>query len=167
MIVVMVDGNMPVGGFGEESLRIFEKELKQAVIPFVEKNFRVKTDANSRALAGLSMGGLQTLHAGVKNTEMFAYLGVFSSGWWANQPALANPQYDFMKANSEKINTNLKQFWIAMGGKEDIAWQNCQTMMAKFDEMKINYKYSEYPGGHSWPVWRNNLYNFAQILFKN
>jgi enterochelin esterase-like enzyme len=167
MIVVMVDGNIPVGGFGEESLRIFEKELKQAVIPFVEKHFRVKTDANSRALAGLSMGGLQTLHAGVKNTEMFAYLGVFSSGWWANQPALANPQYDFMKANAEKINANLKQFWIAMGGKEDIAWQNCQTMMAKFDEMKINYKYSEYPGGHTWPVWRNNLFNFAQILFKN
>jgi enterochelin esterase-like enzyme len=167
MIVVMVDGNIPVGGFGEESLRIFEKELKQAVIPFVEKHFRVKTDANSRALAGLSMGGLQTLHAGVKNTEMFAYLGVFSSGWWANQPALANPQYDFMKANSEKINVNLKQFWIAMGGKEDIAWKNCQTMMAKFDEMKINYKYSEYPGGHTWPVWRNNLFNFAQIIFKN
>jgi enterochelin esterase-like enzyme len=167
MIVVMVDGNIPVGGFGEESLRIFEKELKQAVIPFVEKHFRVKTDANSRALAGLSMGGLQTLHAGVKNTEMFAYLGVFSSGWWANQPALANPQYDFMKANSEKINVNLKQFWIAMGGKEDIAWKNCQTMIAKFDEMKINYKYTEYPGGHTWPVWRNNLFNFAQILFKN
>lgn len=167
MIVVMVDGNMPAGGFGEESLKLFERELKQAVIPFVEKNFRVKTDANSRALAGLSMGGLQTLHAGVKNTEMFAYLGVFSSGWWANQPALANPQYDFMKANSEKINANLKQFWIAMGGKEDIAWQNCQTMMAKFDEMKINYKYSEYPGGHTWPVWRNNLFNFAQIIFKN
>ncbi|HSO85579.1 MAG TPA: alpha/beta hydrolase-fold protein [Draconibacterium sp.] len=166
MIVVMVDGNMPAGGFGEESLKLFEKELKQAVIPFVEKNFRVKSDANSRALAGLSMGGLQTLHAGVKNTKMFAYLGVFSSGWWANQPALANPQYDFMKANADKINANLKQFWIAMGGKEDIAWQNCQTMMAKFDEMKINYKYSEYPGGHTWPVWRNNLYNFAQLLFK-
>jgi enterochelin esterase-like enzyme len=166
MIVVMVDGNMPVGGFSEESLRIFEKELKQAVIPFVEKNFRVKTDANSRALAGLSMGGLQTLHAGVKNTEMFAYLGVFSSGWWANQPALANPQYEFMKKNADKINTNLKQFWIAMGGKEDIAWQNCQTMMSKFDEMKINYKYSEYPGGHTWPVWRNNLFNFAQLIFK-
>lgn len=167
MIVVMVDGNMPVGGFGEESLRIFEKEMKQSVIPFVEKNYRVKADANSRALAGLSMGGLQTLHAGVKNTEMFAYLGVFSSGWWANQPALANPQYEFMKNNADKINANLKQFWIAMGGKEDIAWQNCQTMMAKFDEMKITYKYSEYPGGHTWPVWRNNLFNFAQHLFKN
>lgn len=166
MIVVMVDGNMPSNGFGEEALNLFEKELKDCVIPFVEKNFRVKTDASNRALAGLSMGGLQTLHAGVKNTEMFAYLGVFSSGWWANQPALAGPEYEFMKTNSTKINGNLKQFWISQGGREDIAWPNCQIMLAKFDEMNINYKYSEYHGGHTWPVWRNNLYNFAQLLFK-
>ncbi len=166
MIVVMVDGNLPSKGFGEEALLLFEKELKQAVIPFVEKSFRVKTDANSRALAGLSMGGLQTLHTGVKNTQLFAYLGVFSSGWWANQPALSDPQYAFMKENAAQINSNLKQFWISQGGKEDIAWQNCQIMLKKFDEMKIKYTYSEYPGGHTWPVWRNNLYNFAQLLFK-
>ena len=142
------------------------KEVAETVIPFIEKNYRVATDANSRALAGLSMGGLQTLHAGVRNTNMFSYLGVFSSGWWSNQPALSNPQYEFMKTNASTINTNLKQFWIAMGGKEDIAWKNCQTMMERFDEMKIKYTYSEYPGGHTWPVWRNNLYNFAQLLFR-
>ena len=166
MIVVMADGNLPSKGFGEEALRLFEKELKQSVIPFVESNFRVKTDANSRALAGLSMGGLQTLHAGVRNTGMFAYLGVFSSGWWANQPALSDLQYAFMKENASQINSNVKQFWISMGGKEDIAYENCKIMLSKFDEMKIKYTYSEYPGGHSWPVWRNNLYNFAQLLFK-
>jgi enterochelin esterase-like enzyme len=167
MIVVMVDGNIPVGGFGEESLKVFEKELKLVVIPFVEKNYRAKTDAGSRALAGLSMGGLQTLYAGIKNTDLFAYLGVFSSGWWANQPALSDPQYTFMKENSTLINSNLKQFWISQGGKEDIAWENCQIMLKKFDDMNIKYTYSEYPGGHSWPVWRNNLYNFAQLLFTN
>lgn len=166
MIVVMVDGNLPSSGFGEEALSLFEKELKQCVIPFVEKNYRVKTDANSRALAGLSMGGLQTLYAGVRNTDQFAYLGVFSSGWWSNQPTLSNPQYEYMKNNATQINNNLKQFWISQGGKEDIAWQNCQSMIAKFDEMKIKYTYSEYPGGHTWPVWRNNLYKFAQLLFK-
>jgi enterochelin esterase-like enzyme len=166
MIVIMVDGNMPSKGFGEEALNMFEKELKDCVIPFVEKNFRVKTDARSRALAGLSMGGLQTLHAGIKNTQLFAYLGVFSSGWWSNQPALSGPEYEFMKTNSEKINSNLKQFWISQGGKEDIAYENCKIMLSKFDEMKIKYTYSEYPGGHTWPVWRNNLYNFAQQLFK-
>jgi enterochelin esterase-like enzyme len=112
------------------------------------------------------MGGLQTLYAGIKNTDQFAYLGVFSSGWWANQPALSNPQYEFMKNNAATINSNLKQFWIAMGGKEDIAYNNCKIMLGKFDEIGVKYSYSEYPGGHTWPVWRNNLYNFAQILFK-
>lgn len=167
MVVVMVDGNLPSNGFGEEALSMFEKELKQSIIPIVEQNYRVKTDANSRALAGLSMGGIQTLYAGVKNTDLFAYLGVFSSGWiQPMQKDLADSQYEFMKNNVNKINSNLKLFWISQGGKEDIAWKNCQTMLAKFDEMKIKYAYSEYPGGHSWPVWRNNLFNFAQLLFK-
>jgi enterochelin esterase-like enzyme len=166
MIIVMPDGNLPSSGFGMESLTLFERELKESLIPFVEKNYRTKTEAKSRALAGLSMGGLQTLHAGIHNTDVFAYLGVFSSGWWSNQPALSNPQYEYMQNNASLINNNLAKFWIAAGGKEDIAWQNCQSMMAKFDELKIKYTYSEYPGGHTWPVWRNNLYNFAQILFK-
>jgi len=167
MIVIMVDGNLPLNGFGGETLIVFEKELKQSVIPFVEQNYRVKTDANSRALAGLSMGGIQTLYTGIKNTDLFSYLGVFSSGWiQPMQKELADSQYDFMKNNADKINSNLKLFWISQGGKEDIAWKNCQTMISKFDEMKIKYAYSEYPGGHSWPVWRNNLYNFAQLLFK-
>jgi enterochelin esterase-like enzyme len=167
MIVIMPDGNFALNGFGEEALIVMEKELKQSTIPFVEKNYRVNTEATYRALAGLSMGGIQTLYAGVKNTDIFSYLGVFSSGWI--QPAqmdLANSQYEFMKSNTDKINNNLKQFWITQGGKEDIAWKNCQTMLSRFDEFKIKYTYSEYPGGHTWPVWRNNLYNFAQLLFK-
>lgn len=169
MLVVMPDGNMGTGGlagFNENVLRSFENELKQSLIPFVEKNYRAETDAKNRALAGLSMGGLQTLYAGIKNTNMFAYLGVFSSGWFGNRPELANPQYEFMKANATTINSNLKSLWVAMGGKEDIAYNNCKIMLSKFDEMNIRYQYSEYPGGHTWPVWRNNLYKFAQLLFK-
>lgn len=167
MLVVMPDGNMGSGlaGFNENTLRLFENELKQVVMPFVEKNYRVKTDSRNRALAGLSMGGLQTLYAGIKNTQLFSYLGVFSSGWFANRPELSNPQYDFMKAKAAMINSNLKSLWVAMGGKEDIAHNNCKVMLSKFDEFNIKYTYSEYPGGHTWPVWRNNLYNFAQLLF--
>jgi len=169
MLVVMMDGNMSGGGiagFGERSLQLFERELKEAVMPVVEKNYRIAKGSTNTALAGLSLGGLQTLYAGVRNTQMFSYLGVFSSGWFSNQPALSNPQYEFMKNNAADINKNLKSFWIAMGGKEDIAYNNCKIMMGKFDELGIKYSYSEYPGGHTWPVWRNNLYNFAQLLFK-
>ena len=169
MIIAMLDGNVSSGGlagFNENSLKAFENELKQGAIPFVENRYRVKTDADSRALAGLSMGGLQTLYAGIQNTDMFSYLGVFSSGWFANNNELSDPQYAFMKENKEKINTNLNRFFISMGGKEDIAYQNCQIMMKKFDEMGIEYEYSEYPGGHSWPVWRHDLFKFAQLIFK-
>lgn len=168
MLIVMMDGNFSSGisGFNEQALKTFENELKRLVIPFVESNYRVTAEPGSRALAGLSMGGLQTLYAGIKNTNMFAYLGIFSSGWWANQPALSDPQYAFMKNNVDTINNNLKKFWIAIGGKEDIAYNNCITMLSKFREMNIKYTYYEYPGGHTWPVWRNNLYNFTQIIFK-
>jgi len=169
MVIVMMDGNVSSGGlagFNENVLKSFENELKQAAIPFVESNFRVETDAKNRALAGLSMGGLQTLYAGIKNTEMFSSLGVFSSGWFSNNTALTEPQYVFMKTNAEKINSNLKNFWISMGGQEDIAFNNCKIMCAKFDELGVKYAYSEYPGGHSWPVWRHDLFAFSQLLFK-
>ena len=169
MIIAMLDGNVSAGGlagFNENVLKAFENELKLAAIPFVESSFRVEADAKNRALAGLSMGGLQTLYAGIKNTSMFSSLGVFSSGWFANNPALTDPQYEFMKVNSAAINSNLKNLWISMGGKEDIAYQNCQIMMKKFDEMGIKYNYSEYAGGHTWPVWRHDLFLFSQVLFK-
>lgn len=170
MVIAMLDGNIGmqggVAGFGEKSLSAFENELKIGAIPFVESNFRVLTDSKNRALAGLSMGGLQTLYAGIKNTNLFSYLGVFSSGWWANNTELADPQYAFMKDNAATINSNLKEFWISQGGKEDIAYENCQIMMKKIDGMGIKYKYSEYAGGHTWPVWRHDLYQFSQLLFK-
>ncbi len=171
MLVVMPDANIGSGGFSaggmESSLKMFEREMKQVVIPFVEKNYRAINEADKRALAGLSLGGLHTLYTGINNTEMFSYLGVFSSGWI--QPMLgkiADAQYGFMKDNADKINMRLKAFWISMGGKEDIAYNNCQVMMGKMDELKIKHTYYEYPGGHTWPVWRNHLYNFAPLLFK-
>jgi len=165
MLIVMMDGNL--GGLDsfKGALQRFEKELLESVIPFVEDNFRVKTEAKHRALAGLSMGGLQTLFAGVHHTEMFGYLGVFSSGWFTNNPELTAPEYAFMQENVQQINDDLKAFWIAMGGKEDIAYENNKAMLSKYDEMGIKYQYSEYPGGHTWPVWRHNLYSFAPLLF--
>ncbi|TLV01623.1 esterase [Dyadobacter luticola] len=173
MIIAMMDGNpgSPMGPgsmatAGDGFLKAFESELKMGAIPFVESTFRVQADAAHRALAGLSMGGIQTLYAGVKNTDMFSSLGVFSSGWFANNDALSKPHYDFAKENAKTINTNLKNFWISMGGEEDIAYKNCKIMLSKYDELGVKYQYSEYPGGHTWPVWRHDLHGFSQVLFK-
>lgn len=166
MLIVMMDGNMPSAGFNSGALKAFEAELTQAVIPFVEQNYRTQKGAANRALAGLSMGGIQTLYAGLYHTDLFAYLGVFSSGWLPAYQKTVDEQYEYINQNKAGIDTQLKLLWIAMGGKEDIAYQNCQNMLKEFDRLKLKYTYSEYPGGHTWPVWRNNLYNFAQLLFK-
>jgi enterochelin esterase-like enzyme len=165
MLVVMLDGNTGTPGFGEQFLRTFEAELKLSVIPFVEKHYRAETDAGHRALAGLSMGGLQTLYAGLYNTKLFSYLGVFSSGWLPNQQSIADRQYEYLKNNAADIN-KATRLWVAMGGEADIAYSNCQVMLRKFDEIGIQYTYHEYPGGHTWPVWRNNLHAFAPLLFR-
>ncbi len=166
MLVVMPDANMGGAGLGEDALRIFEAEIKQVIIPYVEKRYRVRADAHDRALAGLSLGGLHTLYTGLHNVDLFSGLGVFSSGWiMPMQHDIAERQYALMEKNADSIRTGLKLFWIAMGGKEDIAYKNGQLMLQKLDALKIHYSYSEYPGGHTWPVWRNNLYHLAQLLF--
>ena len=172
MIIVMPDANLGTGGFSaggiETAMKMFESEMKSAIIPFVEKNYRVLNDANHRALAGLSLGGMHTLYTGVNNTGMFSYLGVFSSGWIVPMMnGLADKQYSFLKENADKVNSNLKAFWISQGGKDDIAYKNGQIMLSKLDELNIKHIYYEYPGGHTWPVWRNDLYHFAQLLFQN
>lgn len=165
MLVVMIDGNTGMMGFGEQGLKVFESELKDVVIPFVEKNFQADNQPAGRALAGLSMGGLQTLYAGLYNYKLFSHLGIFSSGWLPNQQEIANRQYEFLKKNADEVNK--VGLFVTMGGKEDIAYENCQRMLKSFKESGIRYTYHEYPGGHTWPVWRNNLYIMAQQLFKS
>ena len=167
MLVIMPDGNMPASAFNENGLKMFQNELMNGLVPHVQKEYRAKDDPNSRALAGLSMGGIQTLYSGVQNTDVFSSLGVFSSGWIGQDNEIAEAQYEFMKENADKINQNLEHFWISQGGKEDIAYQNGKRMMSRFADMNIDYTYDEYPGGHAWPVWRHDLYKFAPLLFNN
>ena len=117
MLIIMLDGNMASAGFNAGALKAFEAELMQAVIPFVEKNYRVRKEPDSRALAGLSMGGIQTLYAGLYHTDMFAHLGVFSSGWLPFYQKIADDQYEFISKNKAAIDSQLRLLWIAMGGE--------------------------------------------------
>lgn len=165
MLIVMVDGNMPNSGFDASYYELFRSEMKECIIPFVEKNYKADSNASMRALAGLSMGGLQTLHAGIFDSKLFPSMGVFSSGWFQTENN-SNEDLEYLKKNVDTFKANNKLLWIAMGGKEDIAYKNCQGMMSKLDGLGVKYTYSEYPGGHTWPVWRNNLYKFAQLLFR-
>jgi enterochelin esterase-like enzyme len=162
-IVAMCDANC----------RDFEKEMLQECIPVVEQNYRVQADADHRAMAGLSMGGLYTLNTTINHPELFRYVGVFSSGWWANTPKGmenrmgAEQYYQKLAARPDYYNQQFREFFITMGGQEDIAFNNCRIMRERFDKIGIKYSYFEAPGGHTWPVWRESLYQFAQRLFKD
>lgn len=158
-IVVMPDANC----------RDFEKELLEECIPVVEKNYRVLADADHRAMAGLSMGGLYTLNTTINHPELFRYVGVFSSGWWANTPKGmestmgAEQYYQKLAARPDFYNRQFREFYITMGGQEDIAFNNCRIMRERFDKIGIKHTYFETPGGHTWPVWRKAFTSLPSV----
>jgi len=158
MIVVMPDASIDVP--------TFTKDLIENIIPYVEDKYRVQADAAGRALSGLSMGGLHTLNTGLEYCEKFAYILPLSTGWFSNNPEMWEEGKRLLKENAVRCNENVKLFWVAMGGKEDIAYQNCQNMMKLFDEYGLKYTYSEKPGGHTWFTWRDNLYDLARMIFR-
>lgn len=161
MIIAMLDGNCSD----------FTAEIVNECIPVVESNYRVLATPDNRAIAGLSMGGIMTLNLMIDKPELFRYYGVFSSGWWAQTNAFSrgnDNEKSYKKLTDQKdyYNKQMKVLWLSMGAKEDIAYNNCQIMMKRFDEIGIKYEYWETPGGHTWPVWRESIYRFAQMIFK-
>jgi enterochelin esterase-like enzyme len=105
------------------------------------------------------------LNFGLGNPDKFAWVGGFSS-------APNTKRAEELIPDPEVAKNKLKLLWISCGDNDGLisfskrTHDYCKVMLAKFDELGINYMYGEYPGGHTWPVWRNNLYNFAQLLFK-
>ena len=165
MIVVMPNGTIHTSSL-EGEVPLFAKDLMNDIIPFIESNYRVIADKDHRALAGLSMGGLETLEAGLNNFRSFGYLWVLSSGWFADNKAVYEERGAYLKQIAEEFNKSVKVLAFTQGGPEDIAYDNCKAMLKLFDAAGIRYEYSEMPGGHSWYVWRHDLYNLAPRLFK-
>lgn len=165
MIVVMPNGSVQSESL-EGGVPLFIKDLMNDIIPYIEDNYRVLTDKDSRALAGLSMGGLEALEAGLDNYHKFGYLWILSSGWFANDTKKYEERGAYLKKIAPDFNKTVRQLVFTQGGPEDIAYNNCKEMLKLFDAAGVKYQYSEAPGGHSWYTWRNDLYNLAQKIFK-
>lgn len=136
----------------------FEESLVEDIIPFVEKNYRAKSGKDYRALAGLSMGGDQTIHASLDYPDTFGYLGVFSAG-------ISAPNRK-MEAKFNKLKgSGLKKYWVACG-KYDFLMEDNLELLKLLDKTGITYEYYESEGGHDWASWRNHLSKFAPILFQ-
>lgn len=137
----------------------FEKDLLNDLIPFIEKTYPVKTDRESRALAGLSMGGGQSLNFGLGNLDKFAWVGGFSSAPNTKRPAS-------LIKDPVKAAKQLRLLYVSCGDR-DFLFRISQGVHNMLDEKKVPHVYRVIPGGrHDFRVWKSSLYEFAQRLFR-
>ncbi|MHB1426991.1 MAG: alpha/beta hydrolase [Gemmataceae bacterium] len=148
---------MPAPGRGMARNSAFENDLLKDIIPFVESHYAVKADAEHRAIAGLSMGGGQALTIGLRHSDTFAHVGGFSSAIFG-QPASLIPEADARK--------KLRLLWLSCGDA-DTLMNASKSFHDTLDENKVPHIWHVDTGGHTWPVWKNDLYLLAPLLFRD
>jgi enterochelin esterase family protein len=162
MIVVMMDGHAatdPNREARDSNTTLFERDLLEDVMPFIEANYRLMPGAKNRAIAGLSMGGGQSLTIGLNHPDQFAWIGGFSSSV-PTREAVAKAL-----ENADATNGRLKLLWIACG-KKDFLLERNEQFIALLKEKNLRHEWRLTDGDHSWPVWRVYLADFAPLLFQ-
>ncbi|MBK5293902.1 MAG: hypothetical protein JJE04_19790 [Acidobacteriia bacterium] len=170
MLIVMPDGHplksSDPAARAQNTAR-FSEDLTGDVIPLIEKTYRVSASREHRALAGLSMGGMQTLSVGLANLDKFSHLGVFSAGAGgreANASAFETTHAAVL-GNAAKTNKQLRVFWIACG-KTDSLRASVEALLGSLNKHGIKHTWRESEGGHTWTNWRVYLSEFAPLLFQ-
>jgi len=148
----------------------FVSDLLTDIIPHVESTYRVLATRENRAIAGLSMGGAETLRAAPSNLDKFAWIGVFSMGLQEGVNAGVNS--DFVQRNAaffadpEKTNKQVKLFWIGVGKDDRTVGDGPKRLSDTLKAHSIRHEYHETEGGHTWINWRLYLRDFTQLLFR-
>ena len=137
----------------------FAKVMTEELIPFVDSNYRTLTDQPNRAMAGLSMGGMQTKQITLANLDKFSHIGIFSGGSVAaDDPALADPA-----AFKQKV----KVLFVSYGGKEAAGAATAKANHEALEKRGIpSTCYVSPDTAHEWQSWRRSLYQFAPLLFQ-
>ncbi|HYQ56487.1 MAG TPA: alpha/beta hydrolase-fold protein, partial [Draconibacterium sp.] len=158
MIVVMPDGSIPV--------ETFAHDLGSNIVPYIEENFRVIADTEHRAIAGLSMGGMQLLETLLEYPAKFKYVNVMSSGFFGRDPESMEVIDQRVKAVAPVLKKSISYFKFTTGGESDMAAGSTPPTRAVFEKYGIESEFSEMDGGHTMYVWRHDLRDFAQKIFK-
>ena len=175
MIVVSSNSNVQNrnggfgGGYSWQGMQTFRSEMIDNIIPFVEKTFRVKKDRKSRAMCGLSMGGGQSFYIGLRDPEVFANVGVFSTGMFGGIQGASNfdleKEVPGMLTDTKTFNQQFDMFFVSCG-EQDPRIEYTRNIVKKMREGGVEVRFNSYPGDHEWQVWRKSLHEFAQYLFK-
>jgi enterochelin esterase-like enzyme len=151
-----------MSGDGKGGLSPFARDLVEDVMPMVERTYKVSRRADDRAIAGLSMGGGQSVNLAFSKPELFRYVVLMS-------PA-ANGRVDQFYAdllkNPEAINKQLKLFWIGVGKDDTLTGPGDRAFVQALDKYGVKHTFVESEGRHEWTVWRHYLNTVAPLLFK-
>ena len=132
----------------------------------IEANYNVMADRDHRAVAGLSMGGMETMEVAFSHPDDFAYVWVLSSSLQPGQDPAAESARLKVKENIGKLNS-FRRMVFTQGGPTDIAYQNCKNTRDQLDKDGLKYEYMENAqAGHSWTTWRADLQTLAPTLFR-
>ena len=158
MIVVMPEGNDSWYVDGAAGVNDkYESYILKELMPDVDKRYRTIQTRYGRAIAGLSMGGGQALRIGLKHPDRFAWIGGFSSALFGKQGGMV-PDTAARK--------QLRLLWVSCGDTDRLI-KGSEAFHAALEEAKVPHIWHVDVGGHTWPVWRNDLYLIAQMLFRD
>ena len=180
MIVVMPNGHTGAFRFDDRMNNSFQRQMEEFsqdfandVRPYIEKNYRVKTDRASRAIAGLSMGGAQTLNIAFDKLEDYGYIGVYSSGIFGIAGGFGGAPPSTQWEDSHKqtldnadVKNGLKLIWFACGS-DDFLVNTSKATVEMLKKHKFDVVSKDSGGGHTWLNWRDYLTEFTPMLFQD
>jgi enterochelin esterase family protein len=169
MIIVMPFGHPePAVGFGSISepnpdRGAFDRDLLTGVMPMVEKMYRISAKPETRAIAGLSMGGAQSLNIGLTHLDLFHWVGIFSAG----MPRVGDPEKTFADLFEYPTlsNRKLRLLWIGIG-RQDPGFESAQRLSELLKKHEIQHEFHPSEGRHAWNVSRHYLAELAPRLFQ-
>jgi enterochelin esterase family protein len=165
MLVLMLNshplGRVPFGDPAKraEAITAFQRELFEDAPPLVESRYRVEPGPAARAIAGLSMGGGQSLATGLAHLDRFAWIGSFSGA--VPDETILQP----LAADPAAANARIRLLWIAVGRDDSLRARN-EELIAKLKAASLRHEWQLSEGAHTWPVWRQHLVEFAPLLFQ-
>jgi enterochelin esterase family protein len=153
----------------QEMTSAFADDVTQALIPFIDKTYRTLADRDHRAMAGLSMGGMQTFQITLKHLDLFSYIGGFSGagGGMATSPLDLKTAFGGALSDAAAFNKKVRLVWLGIGTKEpERMYQSVRNFHETLEKAGIKHVYYESPGtDHEWQTWRRSLAEFAPRLF--
>jgi enterochelin esterase family protein len=141
---------------------LYEQDLTEDLLPFIETNFNVRKNADARFIAGLSMGGGHALDTGLQNIELFSSIAAFSAATPQLELEALKAKYPSLAGDLPAANT-LKNLWIPIGDTDFLLDRN-DRFTAQLTELGIKHTYVKNKGGHEWKLWREYLPEFLLMV---